>query len=1160
MALTKAQLEALNNQSFPDNNSGFITPEILRTYNSSSIAAFVDENDYIVDSASFSDRINAITASGGVPLGTVSSSAQIVGLGFATTASVNSLSASIFTTDSTQTNLINGKLNTSSFTPFSTSVDSRLDGLEFKDGTFVNTASFNTFSTSVDSRLDSEEFKSTTFATTASNTFVGNQTINGNVNITGSLTASGLKYPTVDGTTDQVIITDGAGNLSFTTNAVTAISEDVRYGETIAVGDPLYVNGSSGNRPIVFKADAGDPLKMPVIYVASTAGGVNTNTKALTLGLITGVTTTGYPAGTEVFVGVGGGWTATRPTGTAIVQSLGIVTKEGSGGSGRGLILNPGPANLPNISEGYVWVGDSNSYPTAVATSSFGGSTDITALNNFTASQEFLNTTFVTTSSFNAFTQSISSSVDSLSSSVGLLQTFSGSEYKNDSSSFDSRINAAGGQLQIQDEGTIQGNATSLNFTGAGVSVSITSNTASVTIAGGGGSGEVTLGANVFTGSQTISSSLSVVNYENGGKQNIKILPFISGATFNGVRDTVITERFATSTDGVTYIPSPTSPTNLIFGRNAGGAAAATVTATSIVSGSNNIVIGERLAAANAAEIESNNSVITTFPSTRTPNYGPARFQNSTLNGAVTVTNNTAGLSSSLALGSVGFGYGYATSMVGSAIYGNTTLNPNSSSISVNQTVNSGLLTINGNKINPLFTGNGSGFTLGSSINTGTTTLIDLASGSWNVGQTLFNRNLFGGVVTATNQREATTNANLQNAIVFGNNLIVTGSDAAGSPNVGGSAFFGKYNLNDGVINNTANVVFAVGAGTGTGTNTRTPLWIGTDQSVNITGSLKVTGSNFSIDTDANVTASSILLKGLGSTAIQYNQPSFGGVDGVYATSYGKDNLKVYQYQGQGYAFNVNLTADQLNAYTGSQFRWGLQVNGSDVSLPGGGGTYFSMVSGSNTGSNDNPGADKKGLDYLGTSMILDMNADTSFRRKVYVEGGMFVSGSTGGSNPALKVDGTSAGGTAISATGSVNITGSLTVNGATPLLSAYGSYTGSSISSGVLTSMTQEFASGVENVSGSFLRVTTTGVYQVTAIANFDAEGGSANNGIDIRKNGTLIPTTTVNGFFTGNAQLGGISTTTLVQLNAFEYVEIGINPADDSFLGARISINRVG
>jgi hypothetical protein len=193
--------------------------------------------------------------------------------------------------------------------------------------------------------------------------------------------------------------------------------------------------------------------------------------------------------------------------------------------------------------------------------------------------------------------------------------------------------------------------------------------------------------------------------------------------------------------------------------------------------------------------------------------------------------------------------------------------------------------------------------------------------------------------------------------------------------------------------------------------------------------------------------------------------------------------------------------------------------------------------------------------------MILDMYADTSFRSKVYVDKGMFVSQSVPGSQKAaLTVDGTSAANNrAITATGSVDITGSLTLNGSSLFAPAYGSYTGSSISSGVLTTYNQEFASGVEIVSSSFVRVLQNGIYQVSAQANFDSAGSSDNVGIDLRKNGTIIPATQMNEYFSAGAAFGGISTTALVQLNAFEYIQVGINPADDGLSSARVSIVRI-
>ncbi len=254
----------------------------------------------------------------------------------------------------------------------------------YVDGTNIS-SSGNIYASNLTSSLPAD---TASFATTGSNTFRGNQNINGNVNITGSLTASGLFYPTTAGTAGQFMITNGTNTLSF--DDVHVLLEDVRYGESITLGDPLYVSGSNGTRPVVYKANAAIASKMPVIYVATSTAVANTNTTALTLGLITGVTTTGYPAGTTIYVAEGtAGWSASRPSGSAsIVQALGIVTKEGPGGSGRGLVLNPGPATLPNLQTGYAWVGNGGNQPVAVLTSSFGGGggVPLTSLNTFTQS------------------------------------------------------------------------------------------------------------------------------------------------------------------------------------------------------------------------------------------------------------------------------------------------------------------------------------------------------------------------------------------------------------------------------------------------------------------------------------------------------------------------------------------------------------------------------------------------------------------------------------------------------------------------------------------------------------------------------------------------------------------------------------------------------
>jgi len=188
------------------------------------------------------------------------------------------------------------------------------------------------------------------------------------LNVSTSLTASGLIYPTADSGEKSFIQSDGNGNLSL--QYVNTTNDTVYNGETFTLikGTPVYVSGSVGANPKVFAADAANPAKMPVTYIIGDNIPTAETGRGIILGQIDAIDTTGFPEGVTIYAKAGGSWTDIRPTGSAIIQILGIVTKEGSGG--KGLVLNPGPANLPNIPSGHTWIGNSNSYPIATATSS----------------------------------------------------------------------------------------------------------------------------------------------------------------------------------------------------------------------------------------------------------------------------------------------------------------------------------------------------------------------------------------------------------------------------------------------------------------------------------------------------------------------------------------------------------------------------------------------------------------------------------------------------------------------------------------------------------------------------------------------------------------------------------------------------------------------
>ena len=248
------------------------------------------------------------------------------------------------------------------------------------------------YAVSASHALNADNAISASYALTASYVNPLNQAviITGSLNLTGSavLTGStvinGLTYPTVDNGEFSFMQTDGLGNLTL--QYVNTLYEVVYNGEAtqITKGTPVYISGSQGANSKAYRADAGDPTKMPVVYIAADNINPSNTGRAIALGLITGVDTTGYPGGTEIYVGVGGGWTSARPTGSAIIQVLGYVTKEGNGG--QGVVLNAGPANLPNILSGSVWVGNSGSVPTAVPTSSLSVASAVTASYAFTAS------------------------------------------------------------------------------------------------------------------------------------------------------------------------------------------------------------------------------------------------------------------------------------------------------------------------------------------------------------------------------------------------------------------------------------------------------------------------------------------------------------------------------------------------------------------------------------------------------------------------------------------------------------------------------------------------------------------------------------------------------------------------------------------------------
>lgn len=163
------------------------------------------------------------------------------------------------------------------------------------------------------------------------------------------------------GTSGQALLSTGT-TVSWGEPTTSKVSLPVRYLENVDLGDPLYIAGYNSGQNIqeVRKADSADPNKMPAIGLADASYSQNTNGTAIMIGGIDTIDLSGIvPApsvGDVLYIASGGGLTKTAPTGTALIQNVGIVSKTGVNGEVE--VTAIGRANaLPNITPSSVVFG-----------------------------------------------------------------------------------------------------------------------------------------------------------------------------------------------------------------------------------------------------------------------------------------------------------------------------------------------------------------------------------------------------------------------------------------------------------------------------------------------------------------------------------------------------------------------------------------------------------------------------------------------------------------------------------------------------------------------------------------------------------------------------------------------------------------------------------
>lgn len=1064
--LTKIQLESENQSSFPNNTSNFITPQALREFNTDMIQSTVNQTIYTADSASFSQRITQNQGVQGIQ--GVQGSQGIQGI--QGSQGIQGVQGSDATVQGIQGS-------------------TGIQGIQGLQG------------------LQGIQGLRGTQGTTGAQGYTGNT---GNVGSTGAQGAQGLSGNNAgQGTTGAQGQqgTQGAIGSQGTTGAGTQGAQgSTGAGTQGATG----IQGAQGIQGI-------QGLQGVTQYTGSFAiTGSNTFFGEQTI--VGNVT---FPSGSFI--------SSNNVSGNLYFSALnnGILHLNDDGGEGDVIIGYVGSAGKLKVKT-----------DTEITGSLF-VSGNVYA-NNLTGSV-IDSGSFATTGS-NTFTgnQTISQSKSIILGNSGSIKSFSNGSIEFQSTAGLSIVNKISGEIDISQYGVstarffhrgggaieISGSSTyisDVNF----IPFSASLNTRILAIDTGS---FATTGSNTFTGNQTIEGAIvsnitsSVIKLFSAG--------FVSGAVQLNITSSAAISQSNLVLAGVPLLASSTS------------------TGSIIISGSNNILLtpartNTLLTAGTFGYIGGGSNILATIPTLNTASLFSPGMSNNNINSAITFTFTTSPVSTptwnnNLNFNSVTINHpsgtltaqnnitnqiltstaNINTLTAAPTINGNTiiggalALNHNSSSITYQQNIGGGITVTNNytssaanniNVTNNLFIGASN---------------VLIVTGSNSATTRAFNSNFIAGrsnIISSSVSASSFTGGHLVSTALIGHNLVVSASHT--STTVGGTTYVGRFNDITSGLNDSQNVIFAVGGGT-SDTTRKTPLYITTGSAVFVSGSLSVTGSlavsgtinTITISSAGDVSASAFTATGGNTKAFSYLGASSGGVNNTFNTALGRDYLDIYQYQGQAYAFNMHLTSDQLNTYSGSQFAFQLQTNGSGVSIPGGGATYFSMVSASYS-SSVGPGTAIPGLDVLGASLFLDMKAPATFEQKVYMNKGLYVSSSAGSSGPALTIN--TNGGTALTATGSVIITGSLSVNGNNISSLAAGAFYSTQTQSGsaaVSQSMTFNNTSINENVnvnSNTQLTVTNSGTYNIQFSAQLLADTGADTIYIWLKKNGSNVSNT---------------------------------------------------
>jgi hypothetical protein len=192
---------------------------------------------------------------------------------------------------------------------------------------------------------DIDEGTNLYYTSARANTAIG--AYQGNINTTGTITAGAF-------TGDGSDLTDVRAD---------TVEEKVinKSGGTLAKGTPVFATGGvTADVLHVAACDAGNAATMPCVGILATSLANDAEGRAIVIGRISGVDTSAFAAGDQLYVAVGGGYANVAPTGeNRIIQGLGVVTRVNAS-QGGGIVNVVAENSTPNLNNGNVFIGNSS--------------------------------------------------------------------------------------------------------------------------------------------------------------------------------------------------------------------------------------------------------------------------------------------------------------------------------------------------------------------------------------------------------------------------------------------------------------------------------------------------------------------------------------------------------------------------------------------------------------------------------------------------------------------------------------------------------------------------------------------------------------------------------------------------------------------------------